>query len=429
MSERLAIAGGERAVPEGLLKEWPPITEEDKRAVLSVFDSGHLHGTGAPQAVALQEEWAQYVGVKYCLVTNSGTSALHMALASAGVKPGDEVIVPAYTYWATAAAVLHHNAIPVFVDIELESFCIDPELIEDKITERTKALLPVHIHGMPADMDSIREIAARHGLVVIEDAAQAHGAEYKGRKTGSLGDAAGFSLNRSKNLTSAEGGLYTTDNEEFYAYARMMREFGEVIIPGAPREYNAYTLGWMYRSVEFTNAFARSQLRRLDEYNARRVEMAEFLDEAFSQIPGVSGTARPPGRRPVYWTYVLRFEPHALGLDCAPRTFRRAVEPALLAEGIPVWQWQQMPVPAQDVFQSKEGYGRGCPWSCPFARQVDYRAADYPRTLEFLDTHTCLRGVYPPNDMELMKLYVRGFEKVMSQAADLVAAAEKSAAR
>jgi len=422
MAQQLAIEGGPGTVPDGMVKSWPPITEEDKQAVLAVMDSDHLHGTGAPQAIAFQEEWAKYVGAKYCLVTNSGTSALHMALASAGIKPGDEVIVPAYTYWATAAAVLHHNAIPVFVDIELETFCLDPDRIEEKIGEHTRALLPVHIHGMPADMDRINEIARRHGLLVIEDACQAHGAEYKGRKTGVLAHAAGFSLNRSKNLTACEGGLYTTDNEEFYQYAARMREFGEVILPGRPREYNAYTLGWMYRTIEFANAFGRSQLRRLDQHNAQRREMAERLNRELARIPGVSPVACPPDRNPCYWTYVAEFRPEQLGLEVPVNEFRRAAESALRAEGVPISHWQHVPVPAQDVFQTMEGYGRGCPWTCRFGRQIEYRGEDYPNTLRFLERHSCVGGVHPPNSMELMALYVQAFQKVMARASDLPAA-------
>lgn len=421
MAQQLALKGGPRTVPEGTVRSWPPITEEDRQAVLAVMDSGHLHGTSAPQALAFQEEWAEYVGAKYCLVTNSGTSALHMAIAAAGIKPGDEVILPAYTYWSTAAAVLHHNAIPVFVDIELEAFCIDPDRIEEKISEHTRALLPVHVHGMPADMDRINEIARRHRLLVIEDACQAHGARYKGRMTGVLGDAAGFSLNRSKNLTACEGGLYTTDNEEFYRYASMMREFGEVIVPDRPREYNAYALGWMYRAIEFANAFGRSQLRRLDQYNAERKQMAAYLNRELAKIRGVAPAACPADRDPVYWTYVVDFRPDELGLDLPPNQFRKAAETALRAEGVPVSQWQRMPVPAQDVFQSKEGYGRGCPWSCRFGRQIEYRAEDYPKTQRFLASHSCVGGVYPPNTLELMELYVQAFAKVMSHAPELVA--------
>ena len=179
MADELAIQGGPRTVPEGMVKSWPPITQEDKDAVLAVFDSGHLHGTSAPNALALQTEWADYCGCKYALVTNSGTSAIHMALAAAGIGPGDEVITSAFTYWSTAAAILHQNAIPIFVDIDPVTYTMDPALIEAAITDHTKAILPVDIHGMPCDWDPILEIAAKHGLITIADSCQAHGATYK----------------------------------------------------------------------------------------------------------------------------------------------------------------------------------------------------------------------------------------------------------
>jgi len=423
MSEELAVRGGPKTVPDGMIKRWPPITEEDKKAVLAVFDSNVFHGTAAPQAVALQEEWAEYVGTKYALVTNSGTSALHMAIASAGVEAGDEVITTAFTFWSTAAAVLHHNAIPIFVDIEPKTFSIDHTKIEEKITSRTKALLPVHIHGMPVDMDPIMEIAERHNLVVISDCCQAHGAKYKGRKVGSIAHTAGFSLNRSKNLSGGEGGLYNTDDEQFFRHAEKLRQFGEVVLKDQEREYNAFGLGWNYRQHEFVNAFVRSQLTRLDEYNAKRIEMAQFLHEKLAQIPGVEPPYCPPEREPVYFSYVVEFCPDEVGLDVEPGTFKAAARKALGAEGIHLGQWQKMPVPAQSVFQEKVGYGKGCPWSCPYGRDVEYRAEDYPETVKFIASHAYLGGVFPPNDMKLMELYVEGFQKVMNRAKDLVSLA------
>ncbi len=416
MGAALAIDGGEPTVPQGMIKSWPVITEEDKQAVLAVFDSGHLHGCNAPQAVALQEEWQEFCGVKHALVTNSGTSALHMAVAAAGVEPGDEVITSAHTFWATAAAILHHNAIPVFADIDPRTFTIDPLEIEKKITPLTKAILPVHILGMPADMDPILAIARKHNLKVISDACQAHGAEYKGKRVGSLCHGTGFSLNRSKNLTSAEGGLYTTNDDEAYEYARRMREFGEVIVPGKEREYNAFTLGWMYRPVEFCNAFARSQLKRLPEYNARRVEMAEYLTEQLRQIPGMSGSCTPPDRKPVYWTYTVRLDPREAGVDVDALTFRTRTQRVFAAEGMSVGPWQHAPVPAQAVFQQMAGYGHGCPWTCCYKGNVEYNPDDYPKTWEFLRTHARVAAVYPPNGMDLMERYVEGFRKVMGNA-------------
>ena len=417
MASKLALDGGARVVPEGSVKSWPPLTDADREAVLAVFDSDHLHGTAAPKAVELQEKWAAYVGTKHALVTNSGTASLHMAVAAAGVGPGDEVITSAFTYWSTAAAVIHHNAIPIFVDIDPQTHTMDPALVEERITPYTKAILPVHIHGMPADMDPINEIARKHGLVVIEDACQAHGATYKGVKTGALGDIGCFSCNRSKNLSGGEGGLWTTDNESYYRHAIMVREFGEVILPDRPREYNAHGLGWMYRPHEFINAFILSQLERLDEYNAIRRELANYLTAELERIPGVQGPHVPAYADPCYFGYVVGFRPEEVGLDVAPRTWRLAAQKALNAEGLSLGQWQSMPVPAQDVLQQRVGYGKGCPWTCPFGRgDISYDAGEYPRTTEFIDAHSYLSGVYPPNDINLMRRYVDGFRKVSENA-------------
>jgi len=414
--QELAVFGGPRTVPAGMVKTWPPLTQEDRDAVMAVFDSNILHGTSAPNAVALQREFAEFLGVKHCLVTNSGTSALHMAIAALGIGPGDEVIVPAFTYWSTAAAVLHHNAIPIFVDIDPVSFCLDPDKIEAAITDRTKALFPVHIHGMPADMDRIMAIARKHKLLVIGDACQAHGAAVNGRKVGTIEDTCGFSTNRSKNLSSGEGGLFVTNNDEAFRVADMLRQFGEVLVHGEEREYNAYGLGWMYRQHEFINALCRSQLRHLPANNARRIEFAHYLSAALADIPGLKGPATPPGREPVYFSYIVRFRPEELGLDLPVPVFKAAVQKALAAEGIAMSQWQRVPVPAQSVFQDMEGYGKGCPWNCAlYGKKIRYRGEDYPETLKFIAEHAYLGGVYPPNTMELMALFVAGLRKVMAR--------------
>jgi dTDP-4-amino-4,6-dideoxygalactose transaminase len=414
--QELAVFGGPRTVPAGMVKTWPPLTQEDRDAVMAVFDSNILHGTSAPNAVALQREFADFIGVKYCLVTNSGTSALHMAIAALGIGPGDEVIVPAFTYWSTAAAVLHHNAIPIFVDIDPVSFCLDPDKIEAAITDRTKALLPVHIHGMPADMDRIMAIARKHKLLVIGDACQAHGAAVNGRRVGTIEDTCGFSTNRTKNLSSGEGGLFVTNSDEAFGVADMLRQFGEVLIHGQEREYNAYGLGWMYRQHEFVNALCRSQLRHLPENNARRLEYAQYLTAALEDVPGLKGPATPAGREPVYFNYIVRFLPEELGLDLPVVAFKAAVQKALAAEGIAMNQWQRVPVPAQSVFQDMAGYGKGCPWSCGFyGKKISYRGEDYPETIKFIAEHAYLGGVYPPNSMELMRLFVEGMKKVLSR--------------
>jgi len=414
--QNLAVFGGPRTVPEGMVQTWPPLAQDDRDAVMSVFDSNVLHGTSAPNAVALQQEFAEFLGVKYCLVTNSGTSALHMAIASLGIGPGDEVIVPAFTFWSTAAAVLHHNAIPIFVDIEPDAFCIDPGAIEAAITDKTKAILPVHIHGMACNMGPIMEVARKHGLHVIGDACQAHGAKCDGKMVGTIEDTCGFSTNRSKNLSSGEGGLFVTNNENAYRVASRLREFGEVVLQGEGREYNAYGMGWMYRAHEFVNALCRSQLRKLPANNAKRKEFAQYLTSELANIPGLQGPYTPPNRESVHFSYIVKFCPEQLGLDVPVSKYKPAVQKALAAEGIGLSQWQRVPVPAQSVFTDMQGYGKGCPWTCAhYGREIRYSGDDYPVTLKFIAEHAYLASVFPPNTMELMERYVEGIKKVMGQ--------------
>ena len=416
MSEKLAIHNGKRTVPEGFIKPWPEITEMDRQAVAEVLSVANIHEQQNIQAAGLAEEWAEYMGMKYCIPVNSGTAALHMCVAAVGVEPGKEVIVPAFTFWATAAGVLHHNAIPVFVDIDPQTFCIDVTKIEAAISERTRAIMPVHIHGLPADMDPILEIAKKHDLKVLEDAAQSHGAKYKGRLCGSMGDASGASTQRSKVLSSgSQGGLFMTDDEAVNERAALLEYFGELVTPGKEREeqeYNACGLGWMYRGDPFSQAFVRSQLKRLDVNNALRVKNCEYLTEHLGKIKGIETPFVPEECEHVYYNYVVGFKPDELGLDVSPRTLREKGQLALRAEGVPTGQWQRLPVPEQDIFQTRIGYGGGCPWKCTDS-QVTYSKGDYPEASKFIDSHFYVFDVNPPNGLELMGMYVEAFQKVM----------------
>jgi len=417
VSSKLAIDGGMTAVPEGMIKSWPPLTQADRDAVLEVFDSGHLHTIRAPKAVELQTRWAEYVGTKHALTCNGGTGALHMALIAAGVRPGDEVITSAFSFWASAAAVVHANAVPVFADIDPKSYTIDPALIEERITDHTKAILPVHIHGMPADMDPINDIARRHGLTVVEDACQGHGATYKGRRTGSLGGIGAFSLNRSKNLSGGEGGLVTTDSDIYFERAVKCQHFGAIRREGNESEDLVYGLGWMFRPHEFINALACSQLDRLEEHNAIRRRLAAYLTSELASIPGMRGPHTPAYADPCYFTYVVEFDPDEAGVDLSPGAWKRAAVEALRAEGLPMGQWQSVPVPAQDVFQDRVGHGRGCPWTCPHGSgDVKYDPAEYPRSQAFVEAHSYLTGVYPPNNEALMDRYLDAFHKISENA-------------
>jgi dTDP-4-amino-4,6-dideoxygalactose transaminase len=428
MAEKLAIEGGTPVLKRSDYKDWPVITEDDRKFINEVLDSGIVAGGTAPQAKALEKEWSQYIGSKYCLTTCSGTAALHMALAAAGVGPGDEVITSAFTFLASASCALHQNAVPVFVDIDPKTYCMDPAKLESAINERTKVIIPVHIQGLAADMDPIMAIAKKHKLFVIEDACQAHGATYKGKKVGSTGNVGTFSLNCFKNLCGGEGGLFVTDDEDLLNKGALIRCFGdEVDEVSRRRKYNASILGYMYRNQELPAALARGQLMHLDERNAVRIANADFLTRELGKIPGVIPPYCPPECKHVYFMYNVRFDPKAAGVDCEPRRFRTAVEKALYKEGMLVGQWQTMPVPAQDLFQSKLGYGGSShPWAINEAKGIkyDYNVNDYPVANELCDTYTVVHGIHAPNGVDLMRRFVAVFQKVFDNLDKVIAHAD-----
>ena len=415
MAEKLAISGGTPILKREDYKNWPVITEDDRRLVAEVLDSGIVAGGTGPQVVALQKEFAEFIGAKHCLTTGSGTAALHMALAAVDVGPGDEVLVPAYTFLATASCVLHQMAIPIFVDIDPRTYTMDPAKVEAAVTERTRAIIPVHIQGCPADMDPIMEIAAKHDLHVIEDACQSHGAMYKGRMCGTIGVAGAFSLNNLKNLCGGEGGLFVTNDEDVLKKGDLVRYFGDECDEKTCRQkYNSSILGYMYRNQELPAALARGQLMHLDEHNATRIRNSEYLSRELGGIPGVIPPVCPPDCKHVYWFYPVRFDPQAAGVDAEPRRFRIAVEKALYKEGVLVGQWQVMPTLAQDVFQSMIGVGKRYPWAVNEAKGVTYKydPNDYPVAQMYCDTYTNVHSIHPPNGLELNAKVVAAFYKV-----------------
>ena len=415
MNQKLAIVGGTPAIHPGSAKNWPIITETDKKAVRRALDYG-IFSNDTPEIDALQREWADYVGIRHCLVTNSGTAALHMSVAAAGIGPGDEVLMPAYSFIATATSVLHHNAIPAFVDVESDTWNMDPTAIEDAITPVTKALMPVHLNGFPAAMDQVNAIAKRHDLVVIEDACQSHGAEYHGCRTGSLGHLAGFSLNSWKNLPGGDGGLFCTDDDDYFERGKMVREFGEKVIKGGPRDYNSYAMGWMYRSTDLVAALVRSQLQRLDEMNACRIENACALVRALEQYQFVSTPSYAETSHGVYWSFPLELSPQKAGFDLPRTTFRDAVAAALRAEGLRCASWQTCTLPEQRVIRDKTGYGKGSPWTEPSYRgEVNYEK-EYPVAKRIAESTTWLFNMFTwPNGPQEVKQAVDAFDKVFSQ--------------
>ncbi len=226
---QLAVNGGPPAVPKGTLHSTPPITALDEEMVLaSLRNWNHAWGENCE---SLQHEFADWNGNRHCLALTSGTAALHASMLACGLSAGDEVITPAYSWTSSVSCIIHANCIPVFVDVEPVSYNIDPARIEEAITPRTKAIIAVHLHGIPADMDAIMDIALRRNLSVIEDACQAHGALHKGRKVGTIGDCAAFSLNQNKMLSAGEGGLFVTDDDDPLERARSLVLFGDFRAP------------------------------------------------------------------------------------------------------------------------------------------------------------------------------------------------------
>ena len=364
----LAINGGE-PVRRKPFPSWPVYGEEELNALREVLESG-FWGIGGKKKEEFEREFAAYHDAKYGVAVTSGTAALELALRAAGVGAGDEVIVPAYTFLATASAVITVNAIPIFVDIDPETYCIDPDEIEKAITDRTKAVIPVHIGGCPADMDRIVEIAEEHDLYVIEDAAQAHAAEWRGRKVGAIGDMGCFSFQSSKNVTSGEGGIILTNSQELYEKLWSLHNCGR---QRNKPWYIHYILGGNYRMTEFQAAILLAQLKRLNEQTIKRNENAEYLSKRLEEIGGVEPQRRDPRvTKHAYHLFIFRYdEKEFKGL---PRD--RFIE-ALKAEGIPCSPGYTTPLHRMPFLKS---IGK-CPLSCPlYGKSINYSDVRLPVT-------------------------------------------------
>lgn len=408
---KLAINGGERTIPEGMIKNWPPIDDIDRKYVLASLE-GNKHAFG-PNCTALEKEFAEWNGNKYAITTNSGTAALHMSVVACGCGAGDEVIVPAYSWSSSATCILHHNCIPVFVDIDYDTMNIDTKKIEAAITEKTKAIIVVHLHGLAVNMEEVNYIAMKYNLKVIEDACQAVGSEFKGKKSGLLGDCAAFSFNQNKCLCSGEGGIFVTNNEEMYEKAKMLWSFGEIRTPVEERDYHAYALGWMYRNNDLTAAFGRAQLSKIDQYMETSERNVGVFKKELLNIPGLILPKVPEGHQHNWYNFVFRVEPKVHGYDGAASIFRDAVMKAIQAEGVPASVWQSFILPAMTVFQAKNAYGNGCPWKCPYAQDRTYNPEDYPVAQKHCATHfAIIQPLRAPNDEKLAKLLGVAVRKV-----------------
>lgn len=276
----------------------PIIGDEEIEAVTEVLKSGML----AQGAVVeeFQEKFAQYCEAKYGIATSSGTTALHTALVACGVEPGDEVITTPFTFAATSNSVLYSGAKPVYADIDEKTFNLDPEKIEEKITDKTKAILPVHLYGQPADLNPMLELAEKYDLKVIEDAAQAHGSTYHGKKIGSIGDAGCFSFYPTKNMTTGEGGMVTTNDEELAEKASMVRAHGE------SKRYEQSLLGYNYRMTNIGASIGLVQLKNIEKFNEKRNENAKYLSDGMNSIDGITTPIIDDNVTHVFHQYTIR---------------------------------------------------------------------------------------------------------------------------
>jgi len=374
MQNDLAINGG----PKTINKEfpWPVYDEADINAVAEVVRSGKWGNPDCADLVkSFEDEFASFCGTKHALTCVNGSVALRLALIACNVKPGDEVIIPPYTFIATSTIVLEANCVPVFVDIDPDTYNLDPSKIEAAITKRTKAIIPVHFAGQACDMDGIMAIAKKYKLKVIEDACHGHGAEYKGKKLGSIGDAGCFSFQSSKNLTSGEGGMVITNDEKLYDMMNSLRNVGRV---KGGQWYEHHYLGCNYRITQLQVAILKIQLKRLKEQTLRRHENGTYLNSLLEKIDGIKPLRRGIGETiHSYHIYIFRYDKSKFN-NLSKVEFSKM----LAAEGVPCFMGYPQPLYKQPLFQEKNFMCYAIPEeidytyvSCPVTEKACYEEA------------------------------------------------------
>jgi 3-amino-5-hydroxybenzoate synthase len=326
----LAIQGGS-PTKQKPFPRWPAYDEQEIAALTSVIESRNWWRKPGEQVAKLEEEFAAYQHARYAIAVTNGTHAIEIALAAAGIGFGDEVIIPAHTFISTASAVLYNNAIPILVDSLPDTYCIDPSAIAAAITPRTKAILPVHMAGHMADMDTILEIAHHHNLVVMEDAAHTPGAEWRGKPAGTLQLAGTYSFQAAKLMTAGEGGMIVTNDEDFRDRCFLLANCGRLI---TDRSYEHTMLGSNYRMSELHAAVLRKQLIRLDAHIMLRHQNAVALDQMMRQIKGITPQAQDQRvTRHPHYMYMFRYEAAAFG-----GLSRNDFVDTLIAEGVPAFK-------------------------------------------------------------------------------------------
>ncbi|WP_239651734.1 DegT/DnrJ/EryC1/StrS family aminotransferase [Neosynechococcus sphagnicola] len=393
---------------------------------LSLFEGSHTPSPpfsfwGGPWVQRLEADWCEYYGAAYAVSMNSATSGLYAAIAALGLGYGDEVIVSPYTMSACAACTLLYGAIPIFADVQLTTGCLDPQSIAAHVTDRTKAILVVHQFGIPADMDAILAIARQHNLKVIEDCAQAHGAKYKGRYVGTLGDIGIFSLNVNKTIQTGEGAVCTTNDPDLRYRLALIRNHGEAVVGPAGYENITNLIGFNFRLTEIQAAIAIEQLKKLDHLNQIRLDYVAQLNEALAHydclqpLTGSDGQPtntwdRPDASLATYYVYPLRYLPEVLGLP------REQLVAALNAEGMSFYQGYVKPLYLQPLYQQKQAFKHGYPFTAPENQgiQTNYYLGACPNAeilhFEQMVLNEHIRLPHTPGDMNDILIAI---EKVM----------------
>jgi perosamine synthetase len=427
----LAIKGG-NPVRTKLFPAYNTIGAEEKAAVMKVLDSGNLSQflggytsdfLGGPTVRLHEEKWCEALGINFAISVNSNTSGLFSAVGAIGIKPGDEVIVSPYTMSASAVAPLVYGGVPVFADIEPDSFCLDPKSIEERITPLTKAILVVHILGHPADMDAIMAIAKKHKLKVIEDCAQAPMGKYKGKYVGTIGDIGVFSLNYHKHIHTGEGGIIVTNDKGLAERLQLIRNHGENVVEAMGMKDITNMIGYNYRMTEIESAIGIEQLKKLPGLLEERIQNAKFMHEAIGSIKGLSS---PPWVDPpsvhTFYTQPVKYNQEELG-GVHRNEFVKAllaeIPSAVLRETAPlIGAGYVRPLYLQPIYQKREAFAfnnehfkskvKYCKGICPVTEQMHYNE---------LITHEYMRPGMSRADMEDV---VRAFEKVTKHINELV---------
>lgn len=422
----LALLGG-TPVNDKPLPTYNTIGDAEKAAVMEVLDSGELSGFvaapgdwfwGGARVRALEEAFKAHFGVKHAIAVNSATSGLHAALMAMDLGPGDEVIVSPYTMHASATMIVMCGAVPVFADIDPDTYCIDPASVEAAITPRTRGVVAVNIFGHPADLDPLKAICSRHGLFLLEDNAQAPDAIYKGRKTATIGDAGVFSFNRHKTMQCGEGGVIITNDDRIAKKAALFRNHGETVVAAWGEEDLVNTLGVNYRMCEMEAAVALEQFRKLPELNKARVTLCNRLSANLGNIEGISMPHTADGCEHVYYFYVMKYDEAVTGLP------RDLFVKAFQAEGFPLRGGYLKPLYLEPMYQRKIGLGRhGFPWTAAGANpDISYARGLCPIVERVQDKEVILTSfIHPPISTSDMDRYAEALSKVLSNREELLA--------